>query len=97
MADYRDDDFEWDLDKAADNLRDHGVSFHEAREVFDDPRYVWLPDELHSVDEDHYRSIGFTRRGRILAVIYCERGPRRRIISAWKASPHQRDAYEAGS
>ena len=30
MADYRDDDFEWDLEKAANNLLDHNVSFYEA-------------------------------------------------------------------
>lgn len=71
------------------------MSFEEASEIFDDPGYLWLPDEIHSVEEDNYRAIGFTRRGRILAVIYCERGQRRRIISAWKASPHERDAYDA--
>ena len=29
--------FEWDHRKAAENLRKHGVSFHEAATVLDDP------------------------------------------------------------
>ena len=35
-----DDDFEWDDDKAAANLREHGVAFELAREVFAD-RLHW--------------------------------------------------------
>lgn len=95
MTDYRDEDFEWNLSKAADNRREHeGVSFEEAREIFEDPRYLWSFDELHSDKEDHYKAIGFTRGARLLTVIYCDRGPRRRIISAWKAAPHEYDAYD---
>ena len=33
MQDY---EFEWDDDKAAANLRDHGISFEVARNAFDD-------------------------------------------------------------
>lgn len=32
--------FEWDVNKAAVNLVKHGVSFDEAKTVFDDPLYV---------------------------------------------------------
>lgn len=32
--------FEWDVNKAAANLAKHGVSFDEAKTVFDDPLYV---------------------------------------------------------
>jgi hypothetical protein len=34
--------FEWDAEKAATNLRKHGVSFEEAATVFDDPLAVTL-------------------------------------------------------
>ena len=37
-------DFEWDSDKAASNLRKHGVSFPEAATVFADPLAVYLDD-----------------------------------------------------
>ena len=33
----RDDEFEWDDDKAARNFADHGVTFAAARLAFDDP------------------------------------------------------------
>jgi len=42
-------DFEWDETKAATNLSKHGVSFPEAKTVFDDPLYVDFYDPDHSV------------------------------------------------
>ncbi len=32
--------YEWDSNKAVANLSKHGVSFEEAKTVFDDPLYV---------------------------------------------------------
>jgi hypothetical protein len=32
--------FEWDANKAVSNLAKHGVSFEEAKTVFDDSLYV---------------------------------------------------------
>ncbi|MEG4816157.1 BrnT family toxin [Microcoleus sp. K5-D4] len=32
--------FEWDENKAAVNLSKHGISFEEARMVFEDPLYI---------------------------------------------------------
>ena len=86
--------FEWDPDKAEQNLRDHGVSFREASEVFADPRFRFLFDSEHSDDEDRYLGIGFTRKGRLLRVGYCERGDNIRIINAWKADTTYRAAYD---
>ncbi|GAC1446717.1 MAG: hypothetical protein NVSMB56_08060 [Pyrinomonadaceae bacterium] len=40
--------FEWDTDKASANIKDHGVSFDEAREVFDDPNAIMDFDKTHS-------------------------------------------------
>jgi uncharacterized protein len=37
---FDDSRFEWDEEKAAINAAIHGVTFEEAREVFDDPRAV---------------------------------------------------------
>jgi uncharacterized DUF497 family protein len=39
--------FEWDKDKAAANLKEHGVSFDEASTVFDDPLAAIFDDEDH--------------------------------------------------
>jgi hypothetical protein len=37
-------EFEWDLEKAEENLRKHGVAFTEAMTVFGDPLEVTIPD-----------------------------------------------------
>ena len=46
--------FEWDEAKAAANLAKHGVSFDDAKTVFDDPLYVDFYDPDHSADEPRY-------------------------------------------
>ena len=52
-------------------------------------------DELHSDFEDRYKIIG--RVGKILTVIYTERGDRNRIISARYATKKEVDDYYAGN
>lgn len=49
-------EFEWDEDKAATNLAKHGVSFAEAKTVFDDPLYVDFYDPDHSDNEQRTSS-----------------------------------------
>jgi hypothetical protein len=55
-------EFEWDPDKARRNLAKHGVSFEEARTVFDDPLFIMFVDEEHSVDEERYITLGLSSR-----------------------------------
>jgi uncharacterized DUF497 family protein len=50
--------FGWNENKAAENLSKHGVSFEEAKTVFDDPLYVDFYDPDHSYDEHRYIIIG---------------------------------------
>jgi uncharacterized protein len=40
--------FDWDDRKAAANLIKHGVSFDEAKTVFNDPLYIDFYDPDHS-------------------------------------------------
>ncbi|WP_248277745.1 BrnT family toxin [Brasilonema sp. UFV-L1] len=42
-------DFEWDDNKERRNIRKHGVSFEEAKTVFNDPFCMTLDDEQHSL------------------------------------------------
>ena len=50
--------FDWNPDKAAANARKHnGVTFEEAREVFDDDDAVAESDVAHSSGEQRYRII----------------------------------------
>jgi uncharacterized protein len=76
--------FEWDKNKAAENFLKHGVSFNEAETVFDDPLYVDFYNPDHSDDEERYLSIGKSNRGRLLIILYTERGDSIRISEAYE-------------
>jgi uncharacterized DUF497 family protein len=88
--------FEWDPDKAAENLRRHRVSFEEAATVFRDPLSRTFPDPEHSEGEERYLDIGHSERGRLLIVSYTERQGQVRIISARLATRNERRNYEEG-
>lgn len=55
-----DEEFEWDDDKAAANLRKHGITFEEARGVFRDPLAIELIDDREAYGEDRFVLIGMT-------------------------------------
>ncbi|NJM20783.1 MAG: BrnT family toxin [Richelia sp. RM2_1_2] len=86
--------FDWDKNKAARNQSKHGVSFEEAKTVFDDPLYVDFYDPDHSQDEERYLIVGESNRGRLLIVSYTERGDSIRLISAREVTQTERKAYE---
>ena len=88
--------FEWDENKAAVNLKKHGVSFDEAKTVFDDPLYIDFYDPDHSEGEYRYIMIGMSMQNRLLLVAYTERGDAVRLISAREATRAERKAYEQG-
>lgn len=87
--------YDWDDAKAALNLRKHGVSFDEARSVFEDALAMVMPDAAHSVGEARLLLIGMSRLGRILVVSHVERGELIRIISAREAMREERKNYES--
>jgi uncharacterized DUF497 family protein len=86
--------FEWDPEKAAQNLRHHGVSFDEASRAFRDPLSRTIHDPDHSEDEDRFLLLGESGSGRLLVVAYTERGGRIRIISARVAGRRERKTYQ---
>ncbi|KFI23057.1 BrnT family toxin [Nitrosococcus oceani] len=89
--------FEWDLSKAENNEKKHGVSFSEATTVFGNPLELTISDPDHS--EDEYRfllSIGRSSVGRVLIVSYTEREENNiRIISARRATKPEQKQYES--
>lgn len=87
-------EFEWDPEKAAKNLRNHGVWFSEAATVFDDPLSVTVPDPDHSTAEDRLIIVGQSLQRRLLIVSFGERGDRFRIISARTLTRAESKAYE---
>ena len=89
-------DYEWDQEKAANNLEKHGVSFEEAATVFDDPLYIDFYDPDHSIEEHRYLIMGQSTGSRLLIVSYTERDQVVRLISAREVTPTERRAYEEG-
>ncbi len=88
--------FEWDENKATANLSKHGVSFEEAKTIFDDPLYVDFYDPDRSYEEDRYIIVGESSQSRLLIVSYTERGDTIRLISAREVTRSEREAYEEG-
>lgn len=85
--------FEWDPNKARENLKKHGVSFEEALTAFSDWESITIPDPDHSIGEERFVLLGKSHRGNLLVVPHTERGDFIRIISAWHANARQRTQY----
>ncbi len=87
--------FDWDADKAQENINKHDkIRFEEATTVFEDPFLMTFPDPEHSEEEQRYLNIGMSAKNRILIVVHTERDDVVRIISCRKATPQERRAYE---
>jgi uncharacterized DUF497 family protein len=87
-------EFQWDPNKAAGNLRKHGVSLEEAATAFGDPLSAIVSDPDHSTQKDRYLMIARSAQLRLLIVSFVERGDRIRIISARRLTRSERKAYE---
>ena len=90
---------EWDSKKDTTNQKKHGVSFEEAKEIFEDPLHIALLDERFDYFEERWVVIGRSGSGRTLvvaALFYFDEQDEEvlRIISAREATPHERRQYE---
>jgi hypothetical protein len=88
--------FEWDPEKAAENLVNHGVSFEEAATVFFDPLSATGEDPDHSLGENRFVTFGLSAAGRLLVVAHLEAEEVIRIISARVVTRAERTIYEEG-
>ena len=90
--------FEWDEEKSISNLQKHGVSFEEAKEVFEDPFHISKLDHRFDYFEERWITLGSTSKDKILVVanlFFDEKGEEIiRIISARKANEKERRFYE---
>jgi len=86
--------FEWNENKAKENLRKHNVSFEEGTTIFRDPFIATMPDPDHSDIEQRFISIGISINHRLLVVVHTERANRTRLISCRKATRVERRIYE---
>ena len=85
--------FQYDPAKAAANVRKHGVSFADAEGVLRDPLALTIEDP-DAQGERRYVAIGVGSLGELLVVVYAEDGEEYRLISARRATPKERRAYE---
>jgi hypothetical protein len=85
--------FEWDEAKNEKNIRQRGVDFEDAAEMFEGPMLV-RPDGRKSYGETRYIGFGFVQ-GRLMAVAFTERDPDIvRIISLRKANKREQANFE---
>jgi len=86
--------FEWDNEKAINNVKKHGVTFDEAKSVFYDTFALISLDVEHSITEERFSIIGYSKSNRILFISYSEKNEVIRIISARKTTKNERLFYE---
>lgn len=86
------DGYEWDAQKAADNLRKHGVDFGDAVIALEDPLALTMLDP-DSNGEPRFVSMGRDPKGRLLVTIFTPRGQFIRVISSRRATRGERRTY----
>lgn len=90
--------FEWDDHKNQNNLIKHGISFEEAKDVFDDPNLLTFEDNRFPYGETRLISVGkifltTQKKMVIVVVVHTPRGQSMRLISARKANERERKRY----
>jgi len=83
---------QWDPEKAAANLRKHGVDFADAETALHDEMAMTMPDD--DLGEQRFVALATDAMGRLLVVVYEWRGDDVRLISARKANRSERRQYE---
>lgn len=87
--------FTWNPTKAKTNAVKHGVTFEEASTVFDDSLALVEADLAHA--ECRLIVTGMSSRSRVLFVVTLDTDEDNyHIISARKATRHERKRYEEG-
>jgi uncharacterized DUF497 family protein len=85
--------FDWDDEKKS-NIEKHGIDFNTAALVFGDNNRIEKYDEIHSINEDRYITIGLIKDATVIVmVVYTEREALKRIISARLATNREKEAY----
>ena len=90
--------FLWDPDKARRNLNKHDVAFEDAELVWCDPYHLVRFDRIEE-GEERWHALGLSAGVVLLLVVHTYPGEDDdliRIVSARKATKHERRAYEDG-
>jgi uncharacterized DUF497 family protein len=82
----------WDGGKNRRNVARHGVAFEDAIRIFDGPTLEQVDDRFEYGEVRIY-AVGVVN-GIEITVVYTDVShDERRIISAWRAERHEREAY----
>ena len=85
--------FVWDEAKRKSNLEKHGLDFKDAHLVYDNPDKLTYDSSRQG--EHRLLDLAFAIvKGRLLALIYTQRGDDVRVISFRPASREEREQYE---
>ncbi len=85
-------EFEWAETKAEANIQKHGIDFDTASDVFDDPNCLIEDSSRPEYGEIRMKAIGSVQ-GRLITVIFTDRGQVRRTISARRVRDNERRKY----
>ena len=85
---------EWDGDKAASNLKTHGIDFADAAIVLLDDLAITIRDDS-IFEEERFVTLGMDATARLLVVVYTWRGHTLRLISARPTTAAERRRYES--
>ncbi|MCD4786437.1 MAG: BrnT family toxin [Candidatus Eremiobacteraeota bacterium] len=89
---------EWDEEKNQKNIAKHGISFNKAREVFEDPFHLSIPDKRFNYYEERWITMGQTGSSILIVVAHtcmdANGNELTRIISARHATGKERRQYE---
>jgi len=80
--------------KSDSNKQKHGIDFHEARALWDDPDFIEIP--VQTLDEPRYLVIGIIE-GKHWSGVITYRGEKVRIISMRRSRKEEVEIYEGES
>ncbi len=81
--------YSWDERKNRSNIARHGIAFDDAKRIFEGPTVEKIDDRF-DYGEVRVYVVGLVNGLEITVVYTDEDDGKRRIISAWRAEPHER-------
>ena len=86
---------QWDESKDLSNQKKHGLSFSEARELFESGQnYLEIYDSEHSIGEERFIAIGEIQQGVVLVVFTEHDEETIRIIGAQFATKREQQRHK---
>ena len=83
--------FSWNEAKRESNLRNHGLDFVDAAEVFEGATFTYQDDRF-DYGEERFVTLGLLR-GAVVSIVHTETPRRIHIISFRKATKHEQAIF----